>query len=173
MTTLSCKINKVPVTAILDSEIYTPIGKLDIVGVIHKISISILSQSPKWKQVKVTDIFVISIPEHLGGCSIGNEAIEEIACNCTNLKYLNLEEYKGINKKVIKKLNSKIKIKHPDYSDDKFSVSDLPPLIPDPLRVSRSVIFTGGSNRMVSTNTLNVTNLISAIRVLSELTDSE
>ncbi|CAG8684195.1 17226_t:CDS:2 [Gigaspora margarita] len=89
MTTLSCEINKVPVTGILDSgancniiaeeivneldlkindisdiEIYTPIGKLDIVGVIHEISISILSQGPKWKQVKVTDIFVISIPEH-------------------------------------------------------------------------------------------------------------
>ncbi|CAG8509496.1 13482_t:CDS:2 [Gigaspora margarita] len=89
MTTLSCEINKVPVTAILDSgancniiaeeivnkldlkinnisdiEIYIPIGKLDVVGVIHEISISILSQGPKWKQVKVTDIFVVSIPEH-------------------------------------------------------------------------------------------------------------
>ena len=60
-----------------------------------------------------------------------------------------------------------------DYSDDEFSDSDLPPLVPDPLRVSRSVIFTSGPNRMVLTNTLNVTDLISAIRVSSELTDSE
>ncbi|CAG8806927.1 45985_t:CDS:2 [Gigaspora margarita] len=90
MTTLSCEINKVPIIVILDSgancniiaeeivneldlkindisdvEIYTPIGKLDTVGVIHKISISILSQGPKWKQVKVTDIFVVSIPEYV------------------------------------------------------------------------------------------------------------
>jgi hypothetical protein len=27
-------------------------------------------------------------------------------------------------------LNPKIKIEHPDYSDDEFSDSDLPPLIP-------------------------------------------
>jgi len=61
-----------------------------------------------------------------------------------------------------------------DYSDDEFSDSDLPPLVPDPLRVSRSVIFTGGGpNRMVLTNTLTVTDLISAIRVSTELTDSE
>ncbi|RHZ48559.1 hypothetical protein Glove_546g9 [Diversispora epigaea] len=93
--------------------------------------------------------------------------------NYTNLKYFSLEGCKGIGEKVIKKLNSKIKIKHPNYSDDEFSDSDLPPLIPDPLRVSQSVIFTGGPNRMVLTNTLTVTDLISAIRVSSELTDSE
>jgi len=121
---------------------------------------------------------------------INNKAVEEIAHNCTNLKYLSLEGCKGISKEVIKKLNSEIKIKHLDYSDDEFSdsdlpplisdysddeflVSDLPPLIRDPLRVSRRVIFTGGPNRMVSTDTLNVTDLISAIRVSSEFTDSE
>ncbi|CAG8814321.1 9257_t:CDS:1, partial [Gigaspora rosea] len=91
----------------------------------------------------------------LSNCSISNKAVEKIVSNCINLKYLSLEGCKGISEEVIKKLNSKIKIKHPDYSDDEFSVSDLPPLIPDPLRVSRSVIFTGGPNRMVSTNTLN------------------
>ena len=88
MITLSCEINKVPVTAILDSGancnivaeevvnelgleiddisdvgIYTPISKLDVVGVIREIPISIPSQGPKWKQVEVTDIFVVSIPE--------------------------------------------------------------------------------------------------------------
>ena len=90
MKILYCEINKVPVTTILDSvancniiaeevvnelgleiddisdvEVYTPIGKLDVVGVIREIPISILSQGPKWKQVKVTDIFVVSIPEHV------------------------------------------------------------------------------------------------------------
>src|SRR5947209_19133096 len=86
MTTLSCEINRVSVTTILgsvancniiaeevgleiddisDVEVYTPIGKLDVVGVIREIPISISSQGPKWKQVKVTDIFVVSIPEHI------------------------------------------------------------------------------------------------------------
>ncbi|CAG8657647.1 7455_t:CDS:1, partial [Diversispora eburnea] len=50
--------------------------------------------------------------------------------------------------------------------------SDLPPLILNPLRVSRGIIFTGGPNRIVLTDTF-VTDLISAIRVSSELTDSE
>ncbi|CAG8593085.1 8783_t:CDS:1 [Acaulospora morrowiae] len=88
MITLSCEINKVSVTAILDSgancnivaeelvnelglkiddisdvEIYSPIGKLNVVRVICEIHISIPSQGPKWKQVEVTDIFVVSIPE--------------------------------------------------------------------------------------------------------------
>ena len=67
----------------------------------------------------------------LGYCSIDSKAVEEISRNCTNLKYLSLEGCKGISEEVIKKLNSKIKIKHPDYSDDEFSNSDLPPLIPD------------------------------------------
>jgi hypothetical protein len=82
-----------------------------------------------------------------------------------------LEGCSGISEEVMKKLNSKIKIEHPDYSDDEFSDSDLPPLVPDPLRVSRTVIFTGRPNRMVLFNT--VTDLISAIRVSSELADSE
>jgi len=72
MKILYCEINKVPVTTILDSvancniiaeevvnelgleiddisdvEVYTPIGKLDVVGVIREIPISILSQGPK------------------------------------------------------------------------------------------------------------------------------
>jgi len=66
----------------------------------------------------------------LGNCSIGNETIEEIARNCTNLKYLSLKGCRRISNEVIKKLNSKIKIEHPEYSDDEFSDSDLPPLIP-------------------------------------------
>ena len=70
----------------------------------------------------------------LGNCSIGNETIEEIARNCTNLKYLSLKGCRRISNEVMKKLNSKIKIEHPEYSDDEFSDSDLPPLIP---------IFTG------------------------------
>ncbi|CAG8438880.1 9104_t:CDS:2 [Cetraspora pellucida] len=62
-----------------------------------------------------------------GDCSISNKALEEIAHNCNNLKYLSLEGCKEISEEVIKKLNSKIKIKHPDYPDDEFSNSDLPP----------------------------------------------
>ncbi|CAG8578099.1 7670_t:CDS:1 [Dentiscutata heterogama] len=65
----------------------------------------------------------------LGDCSIGNKAVEEIARNYTNLKYLSLERCKGISEEAMKKLNPKIKIEYPDYSDDDFSVSDLPPLI--------------------------------------------
>ncbi|RHZ54558.1 hypothetical protein Glove_426g33 [Diversispora epigaea] len=88
MITLSCEINKVPVTTILnfgadcniiskevvnglglkidDSsnvEVYSPISKLDIVGEIREIELSIPSQDPK--QVKVTDIFVVNSPEHV------------------------------------------------------------------------------------------------------------
>ena len=63
----------------------------------------------------------------------------------------------------MKKLNSKIKIEHPDYSDDEFSDSDLPPLIP---------IFTGGQNGIAITrsfrdyslsHTSDETDLISAV----------
>ncbi|CAH1771251.1 15438_t:CDS:2, partial [Entrophospora sp. SA101] len=42
-----------------------------------------------------------------------------------------LKGCKGVSEEVMKKLNPKIKIEHPDYSDDEFSDSDLPPLIPD------------------------------------------
>ncbi|CAG8821755.1 18824_t:CDS:1, partial [Dentiscutata erythropus] len=98
----------------------------------------------------------------LSNCSIGNKAVEKIARKCTNLKYLSLERCVGISEEVMKKLNSKIsvsklsaKIEYPDTdSDDKFSDSDLPPLIPDPLRICQSVIFTGRPNRIVLTNTL-------------------
>ncbi|RHZ73747.1 hypothetical protein Glove_229g126 [Diversispora epigaea] len=108
----------------------------------------------------------------LGQCSIGNETVKEIARNCTNLKYLGLEGCEGISKEVMKKLNLKIKIEHPDYSDDKFSDSDLPPLIPDPLRATQRIIFTGRPNKLVSTRsfrdyylsyTSDGTDLISAI----------
>ncbi|RHZ74599.1 hypothetical protein Glove_220g7 [Diversispora epigaea] len=108
----------------------------------------------------------------LGDCSIGNKAVEGIARNCTNLEYLSLDGCIGISEEVMKKLNPKIKIEYPDYSDDEFSDSDLPPLIPDPLRATRSVIFTDRQNGLVLTNTLR-TDLINAIRVSSELTDSE
>jgi hypothetical protein len=116
----------------------------------------------------------------LGNCSIGNKAVEEIARKCTNLKYLSLKGCIGISEEVMKKLNPKISVSKPSAkikysntdSDNEFSDSNLLPLIPDPLRVSRGVIFTGGPNRIVLTNTF-VTDLISAIRVSSELTDSE
>ncbi|CAG8791044.1 24752_t:CDS:2, partial [Dentiscutata erythropus] len=99
----------------------------------------------------------------LGDCSIGNEAIEEIAGNCTNLKYLSLKGCRRIRNEVLKNLNLKIKIEHPDYSDDEFSDSDLPPLIP---------IFTGRQNGIAITrsfrdyylsHTSDETDLISAI----------
>ncbi|RHZ60066.1 hypothetical protein Glove_359g8 [Diversispora epigaea] len=48
-----------------DVEVYNPISKLSIIGVIRKIEISILSQGPKWKQVRVTDIFVVNSSEHV------------------------------------------------------------------------------------------------------------
>src|SRR6185369_4174355 len=54
----------------------------------------------------------------LGNCSIGNKAVEEIAHNCTNLKYLSLGGCKWISKEVMKKLNPKIKIEYPDYSEE-------------------------------------------------------
>ncbi|RHZ88631.1 hypothetical protein Glove_21g18 [Diversispora epigaea] len=81
----------------------------------------------------------------LGDCSIGNEAIKKIANNCTNLKYLSLKWCRRISNKVLKKVNPKIKIKRPDYSDNEFSDSDLPSLIP---------IFTGRRNRIAITNPL-------------------
>ncbi|CAG8703421.1 17912_t:CDS:1, partial [Acaulospora morrowiae] len=88
MKTLSCKINKVPVTAILDSsancnimgesiakivglkinntsntEIYSPISEFNILEIIRAIEILIQSQDRKWKQVKVTDVFVTNESE--------------------------------------------------------------------------------------------------------------
>ncbi|RHZ78653.1 hypothetical protein Glove_158g15 [Diversispora epigaea] len=89
MLTLSCEISKVSVTVILDSdancniigkevvnglglkiddssdiEVYNPISKLNVIEVIREIEISIPSQDSKWKQIKVTDIFVVNSPEH-------------------------------------------------------------------------------------------------------------
>ncbi|CAH1770730.1 14439_t:CDS:2, partial [Entrophospora sp. SA101] len=66
----------------------------------------------------------------LGYCSIDNKAVEEISRNCTNLKYLSLKGCKGVSEEVMKKLNSKIKIEYPNYSDGKWSDSDLPLPIP-------------------------------------------
>src|SRR6185369_12513219 len=88
MRILSCEINKVPVTTILDSgtnrniigesiakivglkidntsdtEIYSPISKFNILGIIRAMEISVLSQDRKWEQVKVTDVFVTNKPE--------------------------------------------------------------------------------------------------------------
>ncbi|CAG8590120.1 1542_t:CDS:2, partial [Scutellospora calospora] len=99
----------------------------------------------------------------LGDCSISNEAIEKITSNYTNLKYLSLKRCRRISNKVLKKLNPKIKIECPDYSDDEFSDSDLPSLIP---------IFTSRQNRIAITRsfrdyylsyTSDETDLISAI----------
>ncbi|RHZ83006.1 hypothetical protein Glove_101g7 [Diversispora epigaea] len=84
----------------------------------------------------------------LGNYSIGNEAIEKIADNCTNLKYLSLKGCKRISNEVLKKVNPKIKIERPNYSDDEFSDSDLPPLIS---------IFTGRRNRIAITSPLETT----------------
>src|SRR6185312_10857482 len=97
MKIFSCEINKVPVTAILDSgancniigesiakivglkidrdkvpllcnntsdtEIYSPISELNILGIIRAMEISVLSQNRKWEQVKVTNVFVTNKPE--------------------------------------------------------------------------------------------------------------
>ena len=88
MRILSCEINKVPVKTILDSgancniigesiakivglkidntsdtEIYSPISELNILGIIRAMEISVLSQDRKWEQVKVTDVFVTNKPE--------------------------------------------------------------------------------------------------------------
>ncbi|CAJ0893234.1 5821_t:CDS:2 [Entrophospora sp. SA101] len=58
----------------------------------------------------------------LGNCLIGNKTVEEIAHNCTNLKYPSLKGCKGISEEVMKKLDPKIKIKHPDFSDNEWIV---------------------------------------------------
>ena len=88
MRILSCKINKVPVKTILDTsancniigesiakivglkidntsdtEIYSPISELNILGIIRAMEISVLSQNRKWEEVKVTNVFVTNKPE--------------------------------------------------------------------------------------------------------------
>jgi len=88
MRILSCEINKIPVKTILDSgancniigesiakivglkidntsdtEIYSSISELNILGIIRAMEISVLSQDRKWEQVKVTDVFVTNEPE--------------------------------------------------------------------------------------------------------------
>ncbi|CAG8791652.1 20977_t:CDS:2 [Cetraspora pellucida] len=63
-----------------------------------------------------------------------NQCITEITHSCSNLDILSLViarlRCRRISNKVLKKLNLKIKIERPDYSDDEFLDSDLPPLIP-------------------------------------------
>jgi len=88
MRILSCEINKAPVTVILDSgancniigesiakkvglkidntsdtEIYSSISELNILGIIRAMEISVLSQDQKWEQVEVSDVFVTNKPE--------------------------------------------------------------------------------------------------------------
>ena len=88
MRILSCETNKIPVTAILDSsincniigksiakivglkidnisntEIYSPISELNILGIIHVMEISVLSQDQKQEQIKVTNIFITNKPK--------------------------------------------------------------------------------------------------------------
>ncbi|CAG8559812.1 42295_t:CDS:2, partial [Gigaspora margarita] len=70
----------------------------------------------------------------LGDCSISNKAVEKITQNCANLKYLSLKGCRRISKEVMKKFNPKIKIEYPDYSDDKWSSSNLP--LPIPIFIS-------------------------------------
>ena len=85
---LSCEINKAPVTVILDSgancnivgesiakivglkidntsdtEIYSSISELNILGIIRAMEILVLSQDQKWEQVEVSDVFVTNKPE--------------------------------------------------------------------------------------------------------------
>ena len=88
MKTFSCEINKVPVTAILDSgancniigesiakivglkidntsdtEIYSLISELNILGIIRTMEMSVLSQDRKWEQVEVSDVFITNKSE--------------------------------------------------------------------------------------------------------------
>ncbi|CAJ0907868.1 15164_t:CDS:1 [Entrophospora sp. SA101] len=111
MKILSCKINKVPVTAILDSgancniigksvakivglkidntsgtEIYSPISELNILGIIRAMEISVLSQDRKWEQVKVTDVFVTNKPELESVLILGQAWFQE---NAMKVDFLN------------------------------------------------------------------------------------
>ncbi|RHZ80882.1 hypothetical protein Glove_131g59 [Diversispora epigaea] len=124
----------------------------------------------------------------LEGLKILDAFISTILHSCPNIRFFIFDKSKGFsNIPIIEiarycpkhlelgdcSISNKAVDKITDYSDDKFSDSDLPPLIPDLLRVTRSVIFTDRRNEIVFTNTLNITDLISAIRVLSKLTDLE
>ncbi|CAG8785869.1 1750_t:CDS:1, partial [Cetraspora pellucida] len=57
------KIVGLKIDNISDTEIYSPISKLNILGIICTMGISVLSQDRKWKQVKVIDIFITNKPE--------------------------------------------------------------------------------------------------------------
>ncbi|CAG8738791.1 1686_t:CDS:1, partial [Acaulospora morrowiae] len=48
---------------ICDAEIYNFISKVNVLGIIRKIEISILSQDCKWEQVVVTNVFVTNKPK--------------------------------------------------------------------------------------------------------------
>ncbi|CAG8801792.1 6304_t:CDS:2, partial [Racocetra persica] len=99
----------------------------------------------------------------LGDCLIGNEAIEKIASNCTNLKYLSLKGCRRISNEVLKKLNPKIKIEHPDYSDVEFSDSDLPSLIPIFTSRQNGIAITRSFRDYYLSHISDETDLISAI----------
>ncbi|CAG8454056.1 15018_t:CDS:2 [Acaulospora colombiana] len=93
MKILSCEINKVPVTVIPDSgancniiEIYDPISKVDVLGIIRTIEISILSQDHKQEQVEVTDIFVTNKPELESVLILGQPWFQE---NAMKMDFLN------------------------------------------------------------------------------------
>ncbi|CAG8558031.1 16266_t:CDS:1, partial [Acaulospora morrowiae] len=44
-------------------KIYGPISELNILGIIHAIEISVLSLDWKWKQVKVSEVFITNKSE--------------------------------------------------------------------------------------------------------------
>ena len=46
-----------------DTEIYSPISELNILGIIRAMEILVLSQDRKWEQVKVTNVFITNKPE--------------------------------------------------------------------------------------------------------------
>ncbi|CAG8627640.1 8953_t:CDS:2 [Paraglomus occultum] len=62
-----------------DAEIYDPISKVDVLGIIREIEISIMSQGTKWKKVKVTDIFVSNEPQLTFVLVLGQPWIQENA----------------------------------------------------------------------------------------------
>ncbi|CAG8558738.1 11698_t:CDS:2, partial [Racocetra fulgida] len=89
--------------------------------------------------------------------------VDYLITEATKIPFVTEEANQIQARKLLKKLNLKIKIERPDYSDDEFSDSDLPPLIP---------IFTGRQNGIAITrsfrdyylsHTSDETDLISAI----------
>ncbi|CAG8509924.1 3601_t:CDS:2 [Dentiscutata erythropus] len=115
--------------------------------------ISVLSQDQKWKQVKVTDVFITNKPKLESVLILSQPWFQKNAIKVdfpnktlTFFDGTSYEGCKGISEEVMKTFNPKIKIEYPNYSDEKWSDSDLPLPIP---------MFTG--------TLLNETNLISAL----------